>query len=81
MEGEFEAQIFCPHFGNRKLCNSDSSRLFVSEGIQIEALLPVLIQIRAIKILFFRLSVVFYLWYLYSSFFASTEDDLRSLFS
>lgn len=54
--------------------------LFLKEGIQTEALLPVLIQIRAIKMLFFRLSVVFYLWYLYSSFLVSAKDDLRGLF-
>lgn len=52
---------------------------FFLDRIQIEALLPVLIQIRALKILFFRLSVVFSCGHLYPPFLVSIENGLTGL--
>lgn len=71
MEGEFGAQIFCPHFVNRKLHGTDFSRLFFlfKKGIQIVALLPVFVQNGVLKS-----CCLDFLWHLPSAFFVSTGD-------
>ena len=53
---------------------------FLREGNQVAALLPLFVQIKALKIPLFRLSVVFSLGYLYSLSFVSTKDGLRGIF-
>ena len=61
MEGKYGTPSLL--FVNRKLCKR-FFKIFVVvvEGIQIKALLSVLIPIRASEMIFFRLSVVLYPW-------------------